>query len=175
MDEGSRSAGEPQVGRTDLTLEGECEIVIARAFRASAKVVFDAWTKAEFVRRWWAPAALGVSMIECTADVREGGSYRYVISARGGAPMAFFGTYVEVTPGERLVYTQVFEPMAHAGAVTVTVRFESRGGLTYVESRERYPSAAVRDAVLSSGMESGMRITMDQLDQLVQSLGDEQR
>lgn len=84
--------------------------------------------------------------------------------------MVFSGTYIEVIPHERLVYLQVFEPMADAGAVTVTVRFVARDGLTIVESRERYPSPEARDAALASGMETGLRITMDQLDALLQTV-----
>ena len=100
-----------------------------------------------------------------------GGGYRYVIQARGDEPIAFSGTYAEVTPHSRLVYTQVFEPMAHAGEVVVTVTFEERAGKTHLVSREVYPSKEVREGVLSSGMEHGMRATMDQLDELVASLG----
>ncbi|MFO0560869.1 MAG: SRPBCC family protein [Polyangiales bacterium] len=166
----TRTSDEPSVGKTSMQLVDPSEVVISRAFRASPKSVFEAWTQPEFVRRWWAPAALGVTMLECEADVRAGGAYRYVISARGGAPMVFSGTYIEVIPHERLVYLQVFEPMADAGAVTVTVRFVARDGLTIVESRERYPSPEARDAALASGMETGLRITMDQLDALLQTV-----
>ncbi len=80
---------------TTLERVSDTEIVITRTFRARANAVFDAWTKPEYVKRWWAPASRGVSLIECEADVRPGGEYRYVM-ARGGERMfAFYGKYIE--------------------------------------------------------------------------------
>ena len=69
----------------------------------------------------------------CDADVRVGGSYRYVLRAGSGHDMAFTGEYLEVTPPSRLVFTQMFEPTA-AGpqpgdeAITITVTFDERDG-----------------------------------------------
>ena len=155
---------------TTMELGAEREVVITRAFNGPARIVFDAWTRPELVRRWWAPKSHGVTLVGCDADVRVGGKYRYVLQPEGGEAFAFSGEYTEVTPHTRLVYTQVFEPMADAGHVIVTVSFEERGGKTYLVSRELYPSREAREAALSAGMESGMRETMDQLDRLVASL-----
>lgn len=154
-----------------MELESDRTIVISRKFNAPARIVFDAWTRADLVKRWWAPRALGVTMASCEADVRVGGGYRYVLSNPDGSEAAFSGRYTEITPPSRLVYTQVFEPMAEAGSVTVTVTFDERDGKTHMVSRELYPSKEVREAVLASGMEHGMRETMDQLDALVSSPG----
>jgi uncharacterized protein YndB with AHSA1/START domain len=155
--------------RTTLVLEGEQTIVITRELRAPAHIVFRAWTEPELLRRWWAPASLGAELVECDADVRVGGSYRYVTRA-DGQDATFFGEYLEVTPPSRLVYTQIFAPMAELGAAHITVTFEQRGAHTLLTSRERYPSAEVRDVVLASGMEHGMRETMELLDALVAAL-----
>jgi uncharacterized protein YndB with AHSA1/START domain len=121
------------------------------------------------VRRWWAPRSHGVEITECRADVRVGGEYRYVLG-RGAEVIGFSGVYREVTPHTRLAYTQLFEPMAAAGAVAVTVTFEEAAGRTRVSSHEVYPSAMAREAAISAGMEHGMRESMDQLDELVASL-----
>jgi uncharacterized protein YndB with AHSA1/START domain len=131
--------------------------------------VFDAWTRPELVRRWWAPASLGVSMVSCEADVRVGGTYRYVVQPHGAEPFAFSGEYTEVTPHSRLVYTSVFEPMRDAGAAIVTVTFDEHAGKTRLLSRELYPSKEALDAAIASGMEDGVQITMDQLEALVTS------
>lgn len=155
------------VGSTTMALEDDTEIVIARTFRAAPSVVFDAWTKPELVARWWAPKSLGVAMVSCEADVRVGGTYRYVIKPPEQDPVGFSGTYLEITPPTKLVYTHVFEPMAHAGGSVVTVLFSPEGAHTRMVSYERYPSKEVRDMVLASGMEHGMRDIMDQLDALV--------
>ena len=161
--------------QTSLELEGDREFVIRRTFNGPARVVFDAWTKPELVRRWWAPKALGVSFVSCDADVRVGGTYRYVIAAGNGGAMAFAGVYRELTPHTRIVHTQVFEPTASGanpddGELVVTVTFDERNGRTHVVSRAHCATPALRDIILASGMEHGMRLTWDQLDELVATL-----
>jgi uncharacterized protein YndB with AHSA1/START domain len=155
---------------TKMSLESDRMIVISRTFNAKPKTVFDAWTKPELVARWWAPKSLCVSIVSVEADVRVGGGYRYVIKNEGGDEVAFSGKYTLVAPSTRLAYTQVFEPMAHAGEVEVTITFEEEDGKTNLVARELYPSKEVRDIVIATGMETGMRATMDQLDELVATL-----
>jgi uncharacterized protein YndB with AHSA1/START domain len=155
--------------RTEMELKGERELVIRRTFRAPAHIVFDAWTKAELVKRWWAPKSRGVAVVECTAEVRPGGAYRYVLARGEAERFAFSGKYLEVDRPTRLVYTNWFEAIPGA-EVTVTVTFEERDGSTKLVAHELYPSKEARDGALASGMESGMRETIDQLDELVASL-----
>ncbi|HEU4534076.1 MAG TPA: SRPBCC family protein [Polyangiaceae bacterium] len=154
--------------RTSLELTSDREIVIRRTFRAPPSVVFEAWTKPEFVKRWWAPASRGAAVIECDADVRPGGEYRYVTAVGPGQRFAFFGKYLEIVPPTRLVYTQVFEPYPDA-EVVVTVSFEERDGSTLLVAREVYPSKEALEGAMASGMEEGLRETFDQLDALVAS------
>lgn len=162
-------------GQTSMRLEGDREIVIARTFNGPARIVFDAWTSPDLVRRWWAPGSRRVSMAGCDADVRVGGTYRYVLRFDSGKEFAFSGKYLEVTPHSRLVYTQVFEPTASGAnpaddGVIVTVTFDEQDGRTHMVSRSLCPSKDVRDMIIGSGMEKGMRETMDALDELVASL-----
>lgn len=149
-----------------MKLEGDRTIVIARTFAASASSVFDACTKPELVARWWAPKSHG-TIQKCEADVRAGGTYRYAMTTMRGDEVAFSGTYREVTPYSRLVYTSRFEGTPGAGESIVTATFEERAGKTTLVMQEVYPSAAVRDMVIASGMEHGMREAMDQLAALV--------
>ena len=161
------------MNRTTLELRGDREIVIERTFEGPPQIVFDAWTRPELVARWWAPASRGVSIVGCDADVRVGGRYRYHLRhARGD--VAFSGEYLEVEPPSRLVYTQVLEPTASgpdpgAAAITITVTFAERDGRTHLVSHTRCPTPQVRDSIIASGMESGMRETMDLLESLVES------
>src|SRR5258705_6618823 len=96
----------PEANPTSMELRGDRELVITRTFNGPPRIVFDAWTRPELVRRWWAPAALGVTIVSCDADVRVGGTYRYVLRNSGGGEVAFSGTYTEGAPPTRLVYTQ---------------------------------------------------------------------
>jgi uncharacterized protein YndB with AHSA1/START domain len=162
------------MNRTTMELKGDREIVIERTFDGPAQIVFDAWTRPELVARWWAPASRGVSIVRCEADVRVGGRYRYHLR-HGRGDVAFSGEYLEVTPPSRLVYTQVLEPTASgvepgAAAITTTVTFTERDGRTHLVSHTICPTPQLRDGIIASGMESGMRETMDLLDTLVASL-----
>jgi uncharacterized protein YndB with AHSA1/START domain len=165
-----KSSEQAPKNHTSMELKSDREIIIARTFNGPARIVFDAWTRPELVKRWWAPNSHCVVVVSCDADVRVGGNYRYVLKPPEGEEFAFSGQYTEVTPHSRLVYTQVFEPVKDAGAVIITVTFKEQDGKTHLVSHELYPSKEAREAALSAGMEHGMRETMDQLDELVASL-----
>jgi uncharacterized protein YndB with AHSA1/START domain len=168
----ARNEGEPAgKSRTQVERVSDRELVIQRVFQARPRTVFDAMTKPELLRRWWAPRSLGVSLFTCEADVRVGGGYRYTFGRPGQPPMAFSGVYKEVVPGARAVYTQIFEPMREAGEGLVTAIYEDLGdGATRLVQRELYPSKEVLDGTLASGMERGMRETLEQLDALLPEL-----
>jgi uncharacterized protein YndB with AHSA1/START domain len=155
---------------TTLERRSDRELVVTRAFNGPARIVFDVWTKPEHLKRWWAPKSLGVSLFSCEADVRVGGSYRYVFGRDPKRPMAFSGRYTEVDPPSRLVWTQVFEPMPEAGEAIVTATFEERDGRTELVVHQHYASKEALDGAIASGMEKGMRETYDQLEELVESL-----
>ena len=153
---------------TQVERASERELVLRRVFRAPPALVFDAMTKPEYMKRWWAPRSLGVTLFECTVDLRVGGGYRYVFGKEGQPQMAFTGVYKEVTPGKRVVYTQIFEPMREAGEGLITATYEPHeGGHTLLVQRELFPSKQVLDGTIASGMEKGMRETLDQLAELV--------
>ena len=146
------------------------ELVIRRVFNARPRTVFDAMTRPELLRRWWAPKALGVVLFEVESEARVGGRYRFVFGRPGNPPMAFSGVYTEVVPGERLAYTQIFEPMPDTGDGLITATFEKHAAGTLFVSHELYPSKEVLDGALASGMERGMRETLEQLAVLVREL-----
>ncbi len=161
--------------QTSMELKGDRGIVITRMFNGPARIVFDAWTRPELVMRWWAPRSRGVSVVGCDAAVSVGGHYRYVLRHDAGTEMAFSGKYIEVTPHSRLVYTHLFEPTASGTnpgdpELIITVTFDEHDGKTLVVSHSLCPSKELRDIILASGMEGGMRETMEQLEELVASL-----
>jgi uncharacterized protein YndB with AHSA1/START domain len=155
---------------THVERASDRELVLRRTFRARPRTVFDAMTKPELLKRWWAPRSLGVELFSCEAEVRVGGRYRYVFGKAGQPPMAFSGVYKEVVPGARLVYTQLFEPMPHTGEGIITATFEEHEGGTRLTQRELYPSKEVLDGAIASGMERGMRETLEQLEALLPEL-----
>jgi uncharacterized protein YndB with AHSA1/START domain len=145
------------------------ELVVTRSFNGPARLVFKAWTTPELLLRWWAPKSLGIIFISCEADVRKGGTYRFVFGhPTSEQPMAFFGRYIEVIPNARLVWTN--DEGGEGGAVT-TVTFEERGAETLVVVRDLYPSKDALDEAIASGSTSGFDESFAQLDELLVSLG----
>ena len=135
MDARRESEVAPMMNRTTVERKSECELVVTRTFNGPARIVFEAWTRPELFRQWWVPKSIGMSLLSCEMDVRVGGRYRLEF-AHGGSQMAFFGTYKEVTPHSRLVWTN---DESEGGAVS-TVTFEERGGKTLLVYHELYPS-----------------------------------
>ncbi|MDX2150989.1 MAG: SRPBCC domain-containing protein, partial [Bryobacteraceae bacterium] len=104
MDVGRESEATPTKNRTGVERKSELELVVTRTVNAPARLVFEAWTKAVLFRRWWVPKSYGLTLLACEMDVRVGGQYRLVFR-HGDSTMEFFGTYLEVTPHSRLVWT----------------------------------------------------------------------
>ena len=165
MDARRESDPIPMKNRTTVERKSERELVVTRTFNGPARIVFEAWTTPELLKRWWAPKSTGVSLLSCEADVRVGGSYRFEFGRGASKPMAFFGRYIEVTPHSRLVWTN---DESDGGAVS-TVTFEERGGKTLLVYHELYPSKEALDA--NAGMENAMAETFAQLDELLVILG----
>ena len=150
---------------TIMTLVGDREIVIVRSFRAPARVVFEALHRPENVRRWWAPASRG-EMTVCEIDLRVGGGWRFQMKTVRGDVVGFHGAYLEIDAPWRVVSTEIFDPFPDAGS-TVTVTLVEDGDTTTMTQRSVYPSTEVRDMVLATGMEDGMRESLRQLSDVV--------
>ena len=141
MDARRESDPTPVQNPTTVERKSGCELVITRTFNGPARLVFEAWTKPELLKRWWAPKSFGVSFISCEA---------------------------EVTPHSRLVWTN--EEAGDNGQIT-TVTFEERGGKTLLVMHELYPSKEALDAAIASGSTGGMGETFEQLDEVLVALG----
>ncbi|WP_249780537.1 SRPBCC family protein [Bradyrhizobium sp. dw_411] len=165
-------AGSEGAARNEMTVEriSDRELVVTRMFNGPAHIVFDVWTRPEFLKQWWAPKSFGVSLFECESDLRVGGTYRYAFGRDSNNPEVFSGGYLEVRPPSRLVLTQLYERMRHAGEAVVTATFDDIQGRTRLTLHQLYPGKEALDGAIASGMERGMRETLDQLDALVASL-----
>jgi uncharacterized protein YndB with AHSA1/START domain len=164
MDAG-RESEPPVKNPTTVERKSERELVVTRTFNSPARIVFEAWTKPELLKRWWAPKSIGMSLLSCEADVRVGGTYRFVFGHGASEPMAFYGRYLEVTPHSRLVWTN--EEGGDGGAVT-TVTFEEKGGKTLLVVHELHPSKEALDGAIGFG--EGLREMFEQLDELLVAL-----
>ena len=145
----------------------ERELVVTRVFDGPARIVFEAWTKPELLMRWWLPKSFGITLLSFDADVRPGGTYKFVFGhPESEQPMAFVGRYIEVKPHTRLVWTN---EESENGAVT-TVTFEERDGKTYLMLRDLYPSKEALDEAVASGSTNAYPEQFDELDVLLKSL-----
>ena len=151
--------------RTMVERNSDRELVVTRVFDASASVIFEAWTTPDLFVRWWAPKSMGVPLRSCVMDVRAGGTYRIEFGQDASNSWAFFGTYIEVVPDARLVWTN---EESENGAVT-TVTFEDRHGKTLLTFHELYPSKEALDEACI-GMEGGMPEQFGQLEELLLGL-----
>ena len=161
MDATRESELAPMTNRTTVERRSDRELVVTRTFDGPAHIVFEAWTKPELFKRWWVPNSMGMSLRSCEMDARVGGKYRLEFEPDA---VAFFGTYLEVTPHSRLVWTN---EEGDGGTTVTTVTFDESDGKTLLVVHDLYPSKEAVD----SGSTGAMPETLDQLDELLASLG----
>jgi len=156
------------IGLLEITTPSDREIAMTRVFDAPARLVFDAWTKPELIKRWLGLRA-GWTMEVCEVDLRVGGKYRFVW--RGpDMTMGMGGAYREIVPPVRLVSTEKFDEAWYDGEALDTIELVERDGKTTVTTTVRYASREVRDAVIKSGAASGVAESYDKLAELLPSL-----
>jgi uncharacterized protein YndB with AHSA1/START domain len=157
-------------GTAQVTLPADDQILITREFAAPRHLVFRAWTTPELVRKWWA-ADMG-EVTHAEIDLRVGGTWRYVMVANESMEVAFHGEYREIVPNERVVSTEAYEgaPDPDANATLNTATFEDVDGRTRMTILVQCPSREVRDAIIESGMETGLQKSLDFLERVAQSL-----
>jgi uncharacterized protein YndB with AHSA1/START domain len=158
----------PMKNPTKVERKSERELVVTRTINGPARIVYEAWTKPELLKRWWAPKSSGLALLSCEVDARVGGTYRFVfaLGPDTSKTMAFFGKYVEATPHSRLVWTN---EESEEGPVT-TLTFEEKAGKTLLVMHELYPSKEALDGAMG-GSAYGMDEQLGQLDELLVTLG----
>jgi uncharacterized protein YndB with AHSA1/START domain len=162
MSQSGQPDGEKKL--TTVARKSDRELVVTRTFDSPACAVFEAWTRPELFRLWWAPKSMGAALSACEIDARTGGGYRVTFGGDGSDSKTFFGRYLEVTPPSRLVWTN--EESEDAPFTTVT--FEAEGDRTLLVLSEIYPSAEpLADAI--AAMQAMSSEQFAQLDELLAS------
>jgi uncharacterized protein YndB with AHSA1/START domain len=146
-----------------VTLPSDREILIIRAFAAPRDVVFEAWTKPEHVAQWWDPSR--ERLASCDIDLRPNGTFRFI--PRGAKP-PFIGTYRDIAPPERLVFSTVVTPSGEEAIGTLL--FEERDGCTILRLTIACASQAGRDALLQMRIDVGTLQTLENLNAYVARL-----
>ena len=154
------------VGSLTITTPSDLEISMTRVFDAPRRLVFDAYTKPELLKRWLGVFG-GWELAVCEVDLQMGGRYRYEWRGPGGKEMGMGGVIRELDPPARIVTTEKFDDPWYEGEALGTVTFVEQGGKTTLTMTMRYQSKDVRDAVLLSPMEQGLAASLDKLEELL--------
>lgn len=123
------------------------EVVVTRVFAAPCRLVFDAMTRPELIKRWYGPPG---SIEVCESDARPGGAWRFVTRMRGKV-ITQYGVYREVDAPTRFVRTERWEDW-DPGETVVTTSLAELDGKTTMTSNMVFPSQEVRDVVLKGGL-----------------------
>jgi uncharacterized protein YndB with AHSA1/START domain/effector-binding domain-containing protein len=157
-------------GKLRVTTPSEREIALIRDFDAPRRLVFDALTRPELLKRWFFGPD-GWSLVVCEIDLRVGGEFRYVWRHdANGHEMGMGGVYHEIVAPERIVATERFEQSWYPGEAVGTFVLVERGGRTTLTTTMRYESREARDAVLKTPMEQGVAAGYDRLEGMLASL-----
>ena len=153
-------------GTLQVTMPTDREIVMTRVFEAPRRLIFDAMTKPELLKRWFGPR--GWAMTECEVDLKVGGAWRFVLRGPNEREMSMHGVYREINRPEGSVHTEIIDPFPVESLVTTVL--EEKSGRTTLTGTVLYPSKEIRDMVAKSGMEHGAAETYDKLAELLPDL-----
>jgi uncharacterized protein YndB with AHSA1/START domain len=154
-------------GSAVITFPSDTAYLITRTFEAPPDLVFKALTTPELVQRWWGFETS--KWLVCDIDLRVGGNWRYV-TRDDGEEVGFHGEFREITPPHRLVFTEMYEGIPDPGPDSYpvnTVTLEEADGVTTMKLLVQHTSKEDRDAVIASGMEAGMQVSYDRLEDLL--------
>ena len=150
-----------------VTTDGS-DIVITRQFAAPAQLVYEAMTRPEHVRQWWG-AGHG-TMTTCEVDLRVGGRWHFAQVTPDGREVSFSGEYLELDPPGRMVHTEKFDSMPDSEPATITTTLTEQDGVTTLHAVCTYDSPQTVEAVVGSGMESGLQSSYNAIDDLLARL-----
>jgi uncharacterized protein YndB with AHSA1/START domain len=141
--------------------EGQREYVVTRIFNAPARLVFEAWSKPEHIKRWFGPDCYPVTLAEI--DFRVGGAWRFAMTGPDGKQNTpFGGEYLEIVPNRKIVFSNSFEAPG-APQMIMTVTLVEHDGRTTMTWRTLFESVAMCKDYLGQGMAEGAGSALDQL------------
>jgi uncharacterized protein YndB with AHSA1/START domain len=160
------------MGASGKEPESQRQYSDTRVFNAPARLVFEAWSKPEHIKRWFGPQPYPVTLAEI--DFRVGGKWRFAMTGPSGVQNgAFGGEYLEIIPNRKIVFTNSFEtpePGIAPGTMVMTVTFEEKDGKTTMTWRTLFETVAQYNDHVGHGMAQGIKLGLDQLETLLASL-----
>jgi uncharacterized protein YndB with AHSA1/START domain len=155
---------------TETSTEGR-DLILTRIINAPPEKVFQAWTRPDLMKQWFAPLPWTTSFVE--TDVRTGGSSMVVMRGPDGTEIPCPGVYLEIVPNERIVATDAFTKaweLSDKPFMVLDLRFENHEGKTKYTARVRHWNTADREAHEKMGFHEGWKLCTEQLAALVENL-----
>lgn len=145
----------------------EEKVVITRVFDAPRIQVFEAWTRAEHLEKWFAPR--GYAITGCESDPRPGGRFALCMRSPRGEGYWVRGAYREVVPPQRLVIAcALHDPQGVARLdEIIDVEFEQVGSRTRLHLNSTARGLGALAAAMLAGMQKGWDQTVDRLRELL--------
>ena len=91
-----------------LTPDPKLDLSFERIIDVPRELVWMAWTTPEHLKKWFTPVPW--KTVDCEIDLRPGGIFRTVMQSPEGKDFPNLGSYVEVIPNEKLVWTNALLP-----------------------------------------------------------------
>lgn len=135
-----------QIHESSSGTQSPLSLELRRTYAATPERVYRAWTTAAELSRWWQPMAGGPPAEVLELDVRPGGNLKVILSGPNG-PRTVSGTYIEVSPSRRLLFTWLWDGHPESKRTTVTVEFSAAvgGGCDLVFRHEGFPGQNMVD------------------------------
>ena len=157
--------------KTQTSTVGDRELRLTRLIDAPREAVWKCWTDPVLLKQWFAPLPYTTPVAEF--DLRPGGGSRIVMQGPDGTQMPNPGQFLEVTPFERLVFTDAYTgdwaPREGKPFMTVMLTFDDEGGQTRYTARVLHWTAEDRETHEKMGFHQGWAICTEQLAALAQS------
>jgi uncharacterized protein YndB with AHSA1/START domain len=149
-----------------ITMPTDTTIVLTRSFKAARRLVWEAMTSPDKMKRWMLPPP-GLTLSVCEVEPRVGGTLKLAWKSADADPvMTLHGEWTEFAPHERMVHTETMR-LGSGETVASLVEFKETGGTTQMRITQTYKSKEDRDGALASGMDQGMEACYLQLDAVV--------
>jgi uncharacterized protein YndB with AHSA1/START domain len=143
-------------------------VVISRVYDAPARLLFQAWSRPEYLAKWFGPKGWPITL--CEVDFRVGGRVRMAMTGSSGVQNTpFGGTYLEIVPDRKIVFDNGFESPG-AEKMIMTVTFDESGGRTTLTLSTLFASIAMRNEHMGLGFEQGTNSALDQLVDVVAAM-----
>ncbi len=148
------------------------EMSLTRLLDAPADKLFRCWTTPELIKQWFAPLPYTTPVAE--VELKVGGRNNIVMRSPDGQDIPCPGSYLEIVPGRKLVFTDAFtgdwNPREGAPFMVAVVTFEPEGEKTRYTATVRHWTQADREKHQQMGFHQGWGQCADQLEALAKTI-----